>query len=55
MGINERFPDGATKYPLNVLEPQTIKNKPKIAYSRDLADVDYHGLSWTIIDYHRLS
>jgi len=26
-----------------------------MAYSRDLADMDYHGLSWTIMDYHGLS
>ena len=32
-----------------------LMNKPKMAYSCDLADMDFHGLSWTIIDYHRLS
>ena len=29
-----------------------ISNKPKMAYSRDLAVMDYLGLSWTIMDYH---
>jgi len=27
-----------------------VYNKPKMAYSRDLADMDYHRLSWTIMD-----
>ena len=27
-------------------------NKPKMAYSCDLAYMDYHGLSQTIIDCH---
>ena len=26
-----------------------------MAYSYDLADIDYRGLSWTIMDYHGLS
>ena len=26
-----------------------------MAFSRDLAEMDYHGLSWTIMDYHGLS
>ena len=26
-----------------------------MAYSRDLADMDYHGLPWTTMDYHVLS
>ena len=26
-----------------------------MAYSRDLAVMDYHGLSWTIMDYRGLS
>ena len=26
-----------------------------MAYSRDLADIDYHGLSWTDMDCHGLS
>ena len=25
-------------------------NKPKMAYSRDLAVMDYHGLSWSVMD-----
>ena len=29
-------------------------NKPKMAYSRDRADMDYQGLSWTTMDYHGL-
>ena len=35
-----------------------LKNKPKMAYSRDLpkmAVMDYHGLSLTIMDCHELS
>ena len=28
------------------------RNKPKLAYSCNLADMDYHRLSWTIINYH---
>ena len=49
--------------------PKFLRNKPKMAYSRDLADmdypwtvmdcnrlsIDYHRLSWTIMDFHRLS
>ena len=31
------------------------QHKLKMAYSRDLADMDCHGLSWTIMDYHGLS
>ena len=30
---------------------KNIKNKPKMAYSRDLADMDCHGLTETIMDY----
>ena len=30
-------------------------NKPKMPYSCNLADMDYYGLSWTVIDYPRLS
>ena len=26
-----------------------------MAYSRDLADMDYHGLSWTVIDCYGLT
>ena len=26
-----------------------------MAYSRYLADIDYHGLLWTVMDYHGLS
>ena len=26
-----------------------------MAYSQDLADMDYHGLSWSIMDGHGLS
>ena len=26
-----------------------------MAYSRDLAVMDYHGLSWTVMDCHGLS
>ena len=26
-----------------------------MAYSRDLADMDYHRLSWTVMDHHGLS
>ena len=29
-------------------------NKPEMAYSRDLADMDYHGLSWAVMDCHGL-
>ena len=32
-----------------------MKNKPKMAYSHNLADMDYHGLKWTIMDFHKLS
>ena len=28
------------------------KNKPKMAYSRGLTDIDYHGLLRTVMDYH---
>ena len=27
-------------------EKEWTSNKPKMAYSRDLAVMDYHGLSW---------
>ena len=32
------------------------KNKPKMAYSRDLAVMDYHGVSWMTFmdDFHGL-
>ena len=26
-----------------------------MAYSHDLADIDYHGLTWTVMDCHGLS
>ena len=26
-----------------------------MAYSRDMADLDYHGLSWPVMDCHGLS
>ena len=29
-------------------------NKPKMAYNCNLADMDYHGLSWTAKDCHGL-
>ena len=33
----------------------SMSNKPKMAYSRDLAYMDYYGLLWTIMDYYGLS
>ena len=32
-----------------------FSNKPKIAYSWDLADMDYHGLILTVMDFHGVS
>ena len=29
-----------------------VRNKPKMAYSRDLADMDYHRLTYTNMDCH---
>ena len=37
------------------MKTQKTFNKPKMAYSCDLADMDYHRLSWTIMDYYGLS
>ena len=34
---------------------RSFSNKPMMAYSRELADMNYNGLSWTVIVYHRLS
>ena len=31
-----------------------FENKLKMAYSRNLPDMEYHGLSWTVMEYHGL-
>ena len=38
-----------------LIQDRVSQNKPIMAYSRDLADMEYLGVSWSILEYFGVS